>query len=75
MEESPRDQAIRQGAEAITGVMHYFSLGMGLLLLAFGIYIIVPKQYDRHRSGIKTFGGVCCALFGLVLLINGLIQL
>ncbi|WP_172194797.1 hypothetical protein [Saccharibacillus qingshengii] len=75
MESSPRDEAVRQGAEALAGTLHFFSLGMGILLLAFGIYVIWPKKYDRHRSGVKTFGGVLCALFGLVLLVNGLIQL
>ncbi|MEJ8304477.1 hypothetical protein [Saccharibacillus sacchari] len=75
MEESPRDQAVRQGAEAITGIMHYFSLGMGILLIAFGVYVIWPKYYDRRRSRAKTVGGILCAGFGLILLVNGLIQL
>lgn len=75
MEQSPRDEAVRQGAEAIAGIMQYFSLGMGLVLIAFGVYVIWPKQYDRRRSRAKTVGGVLCAGFGLILLVNGLLQL
>lgn len=75
MEQSPRDEAVKQGAEAIAGIMHYFSLGMGLVLIAFGVYVVWPKQYDRRRSRAKTVGGVLCAGFGLVLLVNGLLQL
>ncbi|CAM3297221.1 MULTISPECIES: hypothetical protein [Saccharibacillus] len=75
MEQSPRDQAVRQGAEALAGTLHFFSLGMGVVLIAFGLYVIWPKKYDRKRSGTKTFGGVLCAGFGLVLLVNGLLQL
>ncbi|NGZ74068.1 hypothetical protein [Saccharibacillus alkalitolerans] len=75
MQDDGRDEAVRRGAEALAGSLHFFSLGMGLLLLAFGIYIIWPKRYDRTRSRAKTLGGALCAGFGLVLLVNGLLQL
>ncbi len=75
MEQSPRDEAVKQGAEALAGSLHFFSIGMGIVLLAFGIYVIWPKKYDRRRSGAKTFGGVLCTGFGLILLVNGLLQL
>lgn len=75
MEQSPRDEVVRREAEAIAGIMHYFSLGMGIVLIAFGVYVIWPKKYDRRRSRAKTVGGVLCAGFGLILLVNGLLQL
>ncbi|MDO3409459.1 hypothetical protein QWJ34_06765 [Saccharibacillus sp. CPCC 101409] len=68
-----QNDAAREGAKMLAGNLYWFSLGMGILLLIYGIYVIWPKAYTR-RSPAKTLGGVLCAGFGLILLINGLLQ-
>lgn len=66
------ENKIDSGLESISSQLYIFSIGLGIVLVAGGIYLLIKGHGSDKR--IRTKGWICL-LIGIIGLASGFVQL
>lgn len=66
--------AIDKGLESISSGLYIFSVGIGIVLIILGAFLLLKNRGSQKKKGIANMGLVCLVL-GVVAIISGIVQM
>ncbi len=65
---------IDNGLESISAQLYIFSIGLGIVLLILGAFLVIKNKGSKKKKSITNIGLICLVL-GIVAIISGLMQI